>query len=505
MDSMKLTGCILIAVIVRWAVSLFPYSGHDKKPMYGDFEAQRHWMEITYHLPAKEWYHNTSENNLQYWGLDYPPLTAYHSYLMGAIAHRINPLFVPLNASEYHHQIRIADSFHETHKIFMRYTVLIVDILIYLPAIIMYHFAFDKTGNIDSIDRCMNIVISMLYPGLVLVDHGHFQYNCVSLGLALWAIILIGQQWNLMASVFFCLALNYKQMELYHALPFFSYLLGNCFKQPTTNKALKSFNLLAFSVIVTFVICWFPFLKDCDISQPLQVIHRLFPLKRGIFEDKVSNVWCSLTVLPRPFKKIKDLPVSVMSAVSLITTCLCVLPSSLHLFRKPTFRNFKLSLVNVALVFYLFSYQVHEKSILLVALPVCLLLPEQPLMCMWLLLISTFSMYPLLMRDLLSLPCLAMQVLFIILVFLRYGSKLWNIASPSYFDKLYIEDFFVPSVSVAFLLCLLCQFKTPPTLWPDLWPVLISLYSCGHFLMFCFYFNCLQYIYDERDDTKKRN
>lgn len=47
--------------------------------MHGDFEAQRHWMEITSHLPMAQWY----TYDLQYWGLDYPPLTAYHSWLLG--------------------------------------------------------------------------------------------------------------------------------------------------------------------------------------------------------------------------------------------------------------------------------------------------------------------------------------------------------------------------------------------------------------------------------------
>jgi alpha-1,3-glucosyltransferase len=47
--------------------------------MHGDFEAQRHWMEITTHLPLAKWY----TYDLQYWGLDYPPLTAYHSWLLG--------------------------------------------------------------------------------------------------------------------------------------------------------------------------------------------------------------------------------------------------------------------------------------------------------------------------------------------------------------------------------------------------------------------------------------
>ena len=52
-------------------------------PMYGDFEAQRHWMEITVNLPTREWYNQTKDNDLQYWGLDYPPLTAYHSLICG--------------------------------------------------------------------------------------------------------------------------------------------------------------------------------------------------------------------------------------------------------------------------------------------------------------------------------------------------------------------------------------------------------------------------------------
>ena len=48
--------------------------------MYGDYEAQRHWMEITLNLPIQDWYRETKDNDLLYWGLDYPPLTAYHRY-----------------------------------------------------------------------------------------------------------------------------------------------------------------------------------------------------------------------------------------------------------------------------------------------------------------------------------------------------------------------------------------------------------------------------------------
>ena len=92
--------CVLLtATWVKWAVSLGSYSGKTldrlpevqitnllslgwgDPPMFGDYEAQRHWMEITINLPSRQWY----KYDLQYWGLDYPPLTAYASWLCGKV------------------------------------------------------------------------------------------------------------------------------------------------------------------------------------------------------------------------------------------------------------------------------------------------------------------------------------------------------------------------------------------------------------------------------------
>ncbi|EHA8587933.1 putative dolichyl pyrophosphate Man9GlcNAc2 alpha-1,3-glucosyltransferase [Cocos nucifera] len=43
-----------IRPMVRVMVSLGPYSGQGTPSKYGDYEAQRHWMEITLHTPASE-------------------------------------------------------------------------------------------------------------------------------------------------------------------------------------------------------------------------------------------------------------------------------------------------------------------------------------------------------------------------------------------------------------------------------------------------------------------
>lgn len=74
---------ILVAIFFRILVGLHSYSGAGTPPIYGDFEAQRHWMEVTINVPLKDWYRNTGANDLSYWGLDYPPLSAYWAYLTG--------------------------------------------------------------------------------------------------------------------------------------------------------------------------------------------------------------------------------------------------------------------------------------------------------------------------------------------------------------------------------------------------------------------------------------
>ena len=88
---MNLSNLVVVTgvFVIKTLLSSHPHSGQGTPPMFGDYEAQRHWMEVTVNLPASEWYHNTTKNDLQYWGLDYPPLTAYHSWVMGQAALKV--------------------------------------------------------------------------------------------------------------------------------------------------------------------------------------------------------------------------------------------------------------------------------------------------------------------------------------------------------------------------------------------------------------------------------
>ena len=287
----------------------------------------------------------------------------------GMIAHKINPKWV---------QLKLSRGFEsEEHKVFMRWTVLVADITFFFSAVLCMFL-----GDVFDLETLLCL---MLYPGLILIDSGHFQYNCVSLGLTLWSIYFLHRQNTVMASVFFTLAINYKQISMYHSFAFFFYLLGDCMKKPSVISKISSLSFIALSVIFVFFVSWMPFLFNFNDAK--QVVNRLFPVSRGLFEDKVANIWCPLEVV---IKLRKMFPPESLFKLSAVVTLTSLLPSGIHLLFNPCLRNFRYNLVISSLSFFLFSFQVHEKGILLVAIPVCLLFKYHPLLVAWFLLVSSF-------------------------------------------------------------------------------------------------------------------
>lgn len=79
-----------------------------------------------------------------------------------------------------------------------------------------------------------------------------------------------------------------------------------------------------------------------------------------------------------------------------------LIPSNLNLSMKPTKLRFLFSLASSALSFFFFSFQVHEKSILLCVIPVSLLISVDEIFAFsstWIHLVAIFSMFPLLSKD----------------------------------------------------------------------------------------------------------
>lgn len=343
---------VAIAVLLRSMVALWGHSGQGIPPMFGDFEAQRHWLEITLSLPVGEWYKHTSNNDLQYWGLDYPPLTAYVSLFFGKLASFWCPELVSLYYSRGHESVE--------GKVFIRTSVILMDLVVIIPVVCLLCKYIINQSKSTSNSLLFTIVV-LLMPGLLIIDHGHFQYNGVCLGLALAGAYCIIRDHDILGSIFFCLSLNFKQMSLYYAPVFFFCLLRKCFEKRGVAAQLFGIAKLGVTVLTVFGVLWAPFCifphpEETCLSSLLQVLHRQFPFARGIFEDKVANLWYSLSVIVdiRQF-----LSQSQLVTASLGLTLLLLSPTAINLLmNRLTTKRMLLALMNSSLAFFLASYQV---------------------------------------------------------------------------------------------------------------------------------------------------
>ncbi|KAI9783877.1 MAG: Glucosyltransferase-like protein [Peltula sp. TS41687] len=406
--------------------------------MHGDFEAQRHWMEITLHLPISQWYFH----DLEWWGLDYPPLTAYHSWVLGKLGSMIDPNWFTLYNS------RGLDD--PNLKIYMRATVLVSEYLTFVPALITLTRSLGRIQRVDVWERFIAVAAIMMQPGLLLIDHGHFQYNGVMLGLTLASLSSFYANRPLWCCFFFVASLGYKQMALYYAPAIFVCLLGVCcfprlrlgFLVRIALVTLLSFSLLFAPLllgglrrgvvhhdpekvvdglpILSSISILAPYLQDHSswyypaIQQLAQSVHRIFPFARGIFEDKVANLWC----VANNVIKLRQYPTALLQRASLAATFVTILPPCIILFLRPRSDALLYGLASTAWGFFLCSFQVHEKSILLPLLPMTVLLAQRdglaPSTRAWVGLaneLGVWTMYPLLKRDELKTPYVVVSLL----------------------------------------------------------------------------------------------
>jgi alpha-1,3-glucosyltransferase len=106
---------------------------------------------------------------------------------------------------------------------------------VFFPAVLAVNALYATRSS--SWQRTFALACVLFNPAAIIIDHGHFQYNCISLGLAAGAAAAVVRGAHVVGSVLFCLALSHKQMALYYAPAFFAHLLGCCLqKGPAVQK-----------------------------------------------------------------------------------------------------------------------------------------------------------------------------------------------------------------------------------------------------------------------------
>jgi alpha-1,3-glucosyltransferase len=507
---------ILMAVgLFRWVTGFWQYSGYQMPPMHGDFEAQRHWMELTVHLPITHWYYH----DLQWWGLDYPPLTAYHSWILGMIGTYIQPDWFALYLS------RRSDD--PGLKVFMRATVILSEFAIFIPAAVLCIRQLARLHNINSWESAIALTALLMQPATILIDHGHFQYNTVMLGFQLASIASMLAGRSLWSCVFFVCALGFKQMALFYAPAVAAYLAGSCLF-PRINIA--RFIGMAIITVASFAALFLPLILGTafdvyrDIQLPidaqtppllaalpfdipssawyrpyvvqlLQATHRIFPFARGLFEDKVANVWCAIHA--SGLHKLTSYDQSLLSRASLLLTLAAITPPCAVIFFRPQKHLIPLAFSATAWAFYLCGFQVHEKNVLLPLLPMTLLLGTaegmKPAIRAWVgygNLVACFTMFPLLTRDGLRIPYAVLTLLWAYLLALPPFSLSAYTASasdggPHWTSKLLHLGTYAAMLGWHGVVA----FKDPPQDKPDLWVVANVLVGAAGFG--CCYLWCL--------------
>jgi alpha-1,3-glucosyltransferase len=237
----------------------------------------------------------------------------------------------------------------------------------------------------------------LLHPGLVLVDHVHFQYNGALLAGLIAVIALAARDASPAGALWLCAA--------FAALVSGKHLfvvLGPCvsvYLLAARLRSLRSLVLATAVVVVLLAVVWGPVLwwRPDGITaeqQARQVLARLFPFGRGLIHAyPAGNAWALYTLawrvavaackrirLPGGFCAIAAEAGSggvwpwVTPAVCAAATLAAMAPVLWSLWRLPTPRRFHVAMCLCYLAAFAFGWHAHEKAMLYACVPALLLL-----------------------------------------------------------------------------------------------------------------------------------
>jgi alpha-1,3-glucosyltransferase len=278
---------------------------------------------------------------------------------------------------------------------FQRSTVILSELLLVF-ALHQYTKSSPPTERRQAHVVALSILLS---PGLLIIDHIHFQYNGFLYGVLIFSIILARKESTMLFSgILFAVLLCLKHIYLYLAPAYFVYLLrmycltpDNVF-QPQVENIIR----LAASLGVVFGAV---FGKFYDWDQLDQLKSRLFPFSRGLCHAYwAPNIWALYSFLDRvlilgaPYLKLtvdKDAINSVTRGL-VGDTSFAVLPNITpqycfgltlafqvvaltKLWMKTSWDAFVGTITLCGFASFLVGWHVHEKAILLVLIPFSLL------------------------------------------------------------------------------------------------------------------------------------
>ncbi len=140
----------------------------------------------------------------------------------------------------------------------------------------------------------------LLSPGLLIIDHIHFQYNGFLYGILILSLVLARRDSTILYSgILFAVLLCLKHIYLYLAPAYFVYLLRvYCLSQQSIFRVrFGNAMRLGIGVLSVFAIAMGPFIYW---GQTDQLLGRLFPFSRGLCHAYwAPNVWAMYSFTDR--------------------------------------------------------------------------------------------------------------------------------------------------------------------------------------------------------------
>ncbi|MCJ1434956.1 glycosyl transferase [Xylographa pallens] len=369
-----ITQCAIVAAAFK--TLLFPaYKSTD-------FEVHRNWLAITYSLPLQKWYYeHTSE-----WTLDYPPFFAHFESFLSQFAQYADRRMLEVQNLGYESWQTVC---------FQRTTVIITE-LVLVYALQKFVKTSPSTTKHHSHVAALSILLS---PGLLIIDHIHFQYNGFLYGVLVLSLVLARKQSTMLWSgILFAVLLCLKHIYLYLAPAYFAYLLRvYCLSQKSIFR-IRFYNCikLAIGLAMIFGVAFGPFIY---LGQLDQLLSRLFPFSRGLCHAYwAPNMWAMYSFVdrlliyaaPRFGLRVNEAAVNSVTRGLIGDTSFAVLPeisprttfiltlsfqliSLIKLSVQPNWDAFIGAVTLCGYASFLFGWHVHEKAILLVIIPFSLI------------------------------------------------------------------------------------------------------------------------------------
>ncbi|OAX77834.1 dolichyl pyrophosphate Glc1Man9GlcNAc2 alpha-1,3-glucosyltransferase [Emergomyces africanus] len=273
----SLAQCAVVATAFK--VLLFPtYKSTD-------FEVHRNWLAITHSLPVDKWYYEkTSE-----WTLDYPPFFGGLEWLLSQVAVHVDPEMLKLDNLNY-------DSWQTVY--FQRFSVIALELVLIFA---LYRYTQSVAMGSKQLAHAAALSI-LLSPGLLIIDHIHFQYNGFLYGILILSLVLARKQSTLLYSgILFAILLCLKHIYLYLSLAYFVYLLRAYCLHPKSSSIFRprfaNIFKLGVGVLSVFGAAFGPFVYWGQLGQ---LKARLFPFSRGLCHAYwAPNVWAMYSFVDR--------------------------------------------------------------------------------------------------------------------------------------------------------------------------------------------------------------